>query len=252
MEHPFTWHDLLPPVWQSMIPQHIFFSLLVMIALVLLAYRGRKALLRVSDPVIPDEGFSLRNLVEVVVEFLVNLSDSIIGKKGRKYVHLFGSFFFFILAANLSGLIPGFSPPTSNLNVTLGLGIVAFAAYNFWGVREHGTGYIKQFLGPMTSLPSGRGKILASLFFLPILIISASFFFIIEGFSHLFRPVSLSVRLFGNMFAGHSVIEVFTELSKVGVPVIFYAFEALIAAVQALVFTVLSLIYLALALSHEH
>ena len=82
--------------------------------------------------------------------------------------------------------------------------------------------------------------------------ISVLFFLVIESFSHLFRPVSLSVRLFGNMFAGHAVIEVFTELSKVGVPVVFYAFETLIAGVQALVFTVLSLIYLALAISHEH
>lgn len=252
MEEPFTWHHLLPADWQPLIPEHIFFSLIVMVALVLLAWWVKRTLLRVGDPVIPDEGVSLRDLLEVLVEFVVILSDSIIGKKGRKYVPLFGSFFIFILAANLSGLIPGFSPPTSNLNVTLGLALVSFAAYNFLGVREHGLSYIKQFLGPMTSLPSSKGRILGILLFLPILIISVLFFFAVEGFSHLFRPVSLSVRLFGNMFAGHSVIEVFTELSKVGVPVIFYAFETLIAAVQALVFTVLSLIYVALAISHEH
>ncbi len=251
MEHPFTLYDLLLPAglhW--LIPQHIFFSLIVMVALVLLACWVRRALHQAGDSIMPDEGVSLRNLLEAVVEFVVYLSDSIIGKKGRKYVPLFGSFFVFILAANLSGLIPGFSPPTSNLNITLGLGLVSFAAYNFLGAREHGLGYIKQFLGPMTSLPSSR--ILAILFFLPILLISVLFFLVIESFSHLFRPVSLSVRLFGNMFAGHEVLGVFTELSKVGVPVVFYAFETLIAGVQALVFTVLSLIYLALALSHEH
>jgi len=252
MEHPFTWYQLLPANLQWLIPEHIFFSLLVMVALVLLAWRARRAFVRTGDSVIPDEKVSLRSLVEVIVELVVDLSDSIIGKKGRKHVPLFGSFFIFIFAANLSGLLPGFSPATSNLNVTLGLGLVSFAAYNILGVREHGWSYIKQFLGPMTSLPSGRGKFLGTLILLPILILSVLFFFVIESFSHFFRPVSLSVRLFGNMFAGHRVIEVFTDLSRVGVPVIFYAFETLIAAVQALVFTVLSLIYLALAISHEH
>lgn len=250
MEHPFTWHDLLPTGWQLVIPQHIFFALVVMVLLVVLGYLGKRSLQRAGDPVIPDDNFSLRNLFELLVEFVIHLSDGIIGQKGRRYVPLFGSFFIFILAANLSGLIPGFSPPTSNLNITLGLGLVSFVAYNFLGAREHGLSYIKQFLGPMTTLPAG--KILAFLFFLPILVISVLFFLVIESFSHLFRPVSLSVRLFGNMFAGHEVITVFTDLSKIGVPVVFYAFETLIAGVQALVFTVLSLIYLALAISYEH
>jgi len=251
MEHPVTLYDLLMPTslhW--LIPQHIFFSLIVMVALVLMACWVRRALRRAGDSILPDEGVSLRNLMEMMVEFVLNLSDNILGKKGRKHIPLFGSFFIFIFVANLSGLIPGFSPPTSNINITLGLGLVSFVAYNYLGVREHGLGYIKQFLGPMTSFPSSG--ILAILFSLPIMLISVSFFLVIESFSHFFRPVSLSVRLFGNMFAGHEVITVFTELSGIGVPVVFYAFETLIAGVQALVFTVLSLIYLAMAVSHEH
>lgn len=251
MEHPFTWHNLLPHSLQLFLPQHIFFSLLVMIFLVILAAGARRALVRSSDPVIPEEGLSLRNLMEMLVDFVVGLSDSIMGKKGRKYVPLFGTFFFFILTANLSGLLPGFSPPTNNFNITLGLGLVSFVAYNTFGFREHGKGYIKQFIGPMTSLPSSPKKVL-SLLFVPILVVSVSFFFILESISHFVRPLSLGLRLFGNIFGDHLVVEIFTELTKVVIPVAFYLLGALVSVIQAFVFTLLSVIYVAMAISHEH
>ncbi len=250
MEHPFVWYDLLPAALRF-IPQHTFTALVVMVLLVILAGLARRALLRSKDPVIPEEGLSLRNLSELLVEFVVGLSDSIIGRKGRQYVHLFGSFFIFILTANLFGLIPGFSPPTSNLNTTLGLGIISFLAYNLFGVREHGAGYVKQFIGPMASLPSSSKKIL-SLLFAPILIVSILFFTVLESISHLVRPVSLSLRLFGNMFGDHLVVEIFTDLTKVGIPVAFYLLGALVSLIQAFVFTLLSVIYVAMAVSHEH
>ncbi len=251
MERPFVWYDLLPASLRVMIPQHTFTSLVVSALLVALAYLARRSLLRSTDSVIPEEGLSLRNLSELLVEFVVDLTDSIIGRKGRKYVHLFGSFFIFILTANLFGLVPGFSPPTNNLNTTLGLGIISFVAYNFFGVREHGVGYIKQFIGPMTSLPSSSKKIL-SLLFVPVLIVSIFFFTVLESISHLVRPVSLSLRLFGNMFGDHLVVEIFTNLTKVGVPVAFYLLGALVSLIQAFVFTLLSVIYVAMAVSHEH
>lgn len=251
MEHPFTWHSLLPASWQFLIPQHTFFALLVSVTLVLFAWRARAAVARANDPVIPVEGVGLRNLAELLVEFVLKLSDSIIGKQGRKYVPLFGSFFIFILLSNLLGLVPGFSPPTSNLNTTLGLALVSFAAYNVIGLCEQGVGYLKHFLGPMTSLPSGKSKI-ASLLFVPVLLISACFFLIVEGASHLFRPLSLSLRLFGNMFGDHMVIEVFTELTKLVVPVAFYALGTLVSVIQAFVFTMLSMIYVALSVGHGH
>lgn len=250
MEHPFVWYDLLPTALR-VIPQHTFTALLVMVLLVILAYLARRALSRSKDPVIPEEGLSLRSLSELLVEFVVGLTDSIIGRKGRKYVHLFGSFFIFILTANLFGLIPGFSPPTNNLNTTLGLGIISFFAYNLFGVREHGAGYVKQFVGPMTSLPSSSKKIL-SLLFAPILVVSILFFTVLESISHLVRPVSLSLRLFGNMFGDHLVVEIFTNLTKVGIPVAFYLLGALVSLIQAFVFTLLSVIYVAMAVSHEH
>ena len=162
MEHPFAWYDLLPSALR-LVPQHTFTAVLIMVLLVVLAYRARRTLVQSSNPVIPDQGFSLRNIFELLVEKLVELSDGIIGKNGRKYVHLFGSFFMFILTANLFGLLPGFSPPTSNINTTLGLALVSFCAYHYFGLREHGLSYIKQFIGPMTSVPSSSKKILSLL-----------------------------------------------------------------------------------------
>jgi len=110
VEHPFQWYDLLPLGWR-VVPQHTSTALLVMVLLVGVAYLARRALLRAAEPVIPDEGFGLRNLAEMLVELMLSLTDALLGRKGRKYVPLFGSFFVFILTANLFGLVPGFSPP---------------------------------------------------------------------------------------------------------------------------------------------
>ena len=231
MEHPFMWYDILPSPLR-LLPQHTFTALLVMALLLVLACLARRSLLQSTDPVVPEDGVSIRNVFELLVELIVGLSDGIIGLKGRQYVHLFGSFFIFILTANLFGLLPGFSPPTNNLNTTLGLGLVSFCAYHYFGMREHGAGYIKQFLGPMLVL--------------------APFFLVLEGISHLVRPFSLALRLFGNMFGDHLVVEIFTDLTKVGVPVLFYILGALVSVIQAFVFTLLSVIYVAMAISHEH
>lgn len=231
MEHPFQWYDLLPGALRFF-PQHTTTALLVMALLLVAACLARQKLLRARDAVIPDEGFSLRNLAELLVEIILGLTDALLGRKGRKYLSLFGSFFLFILTANLLGLVPGFSPPTNNLNTTLGLGFVSFLAYHYFGVREHGAGYVKQFMGPVLLL--------------------APFFFVLEGISHLVRPFSLALRLFGNMFGDHLVVEIFTELTKVIIPVLFYILGALVSLIQAFVFTLLSVIYVAMAVSHEH
>jgi F-type H+-transporting ATPase subunit a len=251
MEHPFTWHSLLPTGLQSAIPQHTFFAFLAVVALVVFAWRARAALARADDPTVPTEGLGSQNLAELLVEFMVRQSDAIIGKPGRKYVPLFGSFFIFILLTNLSGLLPGFSPPTSNLNTTLGLAVVSFVTYNVIGVREQGVAYFKHFFGPMTGLPATKSRF-GSLLFVPVLLISASFFFILETASHLFRPLSLSLRLFGNMFGDHMVIEVFIDLTKLVVPIAFYGLGTLVSLIQAFVFTMLTMIYVALAISHGH
>jgi F-type H+-transporting ATPase subunit a len=231
MEHGFSWVGAVPVIGQY-VPQHTATALLVMILLVLFALRVRSQVATVKDPTVPDAGFSARNVAEVVTEMITNLAEGVIGHDAGKYVPLFGSLFMFILAANLVGLLPGFTPPTDNFNITLGLGAVAFAAYNYYGVRAHGFGYLKQFAGPLVVLA-------------PLMIV-------VEGFSHLFRPASLAIRLYGNMFADHLLLGIFTDLTKVVIPVIFYVLGTFVSLVQALVFTLLTMVYVGLAISHEH
>ncbi|HEY7554904.1 MAG TPA: F0F1 ATP synthase subunit A [Candidatus Binatia bacterium] len=233
-----------------MVGEHTFFAVIVGLLLILFAIKARAALAAAKDPVVPIAELGPRNIAELLVQLVVSQSDAIIGKQGRKYVPFFATFFFFILFSNLSGLLPGFAPPTGNLNTTLGLAVVSFIGYNVIGGREQGLDYLKHFFGPMTSLP---GKsIVAKIAFLPILLVSVIFFFILEAFSHGFRPVSLSLRLFGNMMGDHQVIEAFIGLTKLVVPVAFYLMGTLVSVIQAFVFTLLSMIYVALAVSHGH
>lgn len=250
MEHPFTWYNLLPEALQNAIGDHTFFALIAAILLLLFAFAARGALAKAQDPAVPAAEFGVRNIAELLIQLVVSQSDQIIGKQGRRYVPYFATFFIFILLSNLLGLLPGFAPPTGNLNTTLGLAICSFIGYNVIGVREQGGAYFKHFIGPMTSLPAS--SILGKLAFLPVLLLSAVFFFILEIFSHGFRPVSLSLRLFGNMMGDHEVIAAFISLTKVVVPVAFYAMGTLVSVIQAFVFTLLSMIYVALAISHGH
>jgi F-type H+-transporting ATPase subunit a len=250
MHHPFTWHVLLPEGLQHLIGEHTFFALIAALLLLLFAFKARAALASAPDSAVPAAGLGTRNIAELGMQLVVSQSDAIIGKPGRKYVPFFATFFFFILLGNLMGLLPGFAPPTGNLNTTLGLALVSFVGYNVIGAREQGSNYLKHFFGPMTSLP---GKsIVAKIAFLPVLLISLMFFFILEAFSHGFRPVSLSLRLFGNMMGDHQVIEAFIALTKLVIPVFFYIMGTLVSVIQAFVFTLLSIIYVALAVSHGH
>lgn len=250
MEHPFTWYNLLPEAFQHAIGDHTFFALIAAVLLLLFAFAARNALIKAQDPAVPAAELGSRNIAELLIQLVVSQSDQIIGKQGRKYVSFFATFFFFILLSNLLGLLPGFAPPTGNLNTTLGLALCSFIGYNIIGVREQGGSYFKHFIGPMTGLPAS--SILGKMAFLPVLLLSAVFFFILEIFSHGFRPVSLSLRLFGNMMGDHEVITAFISLTKVVVPVLFYAMGTLVSVIQAFVFTLLSMIYVALAISHGH
>jgi F-type H+-transporting ATPase subunit a len=247
MEHPYTWYNALPESLQHMFGDHTFFAIVAGVLLILFAIKARGALVKASDPVVPAAELGSRNIAELIVQLIVTQSDAIIGKAGRKYVPFYGTFFFFILLSNLMGLLPGFAPPTGNLNTTIGLAVVSFIGYNVIGVREQGVAYFKHFVGPMTSLPGST--VISKLAFLPVLILSVCFFFILEIFSHGFRPVSLSLRLFGNMMGDHEVIGAFISLTKLVVPVAFYFMGTLVCLIQAFVFTLLSMIYVALAIS---
>jgi F-type H+-transporting ATPase subunit a len=168
-----------------------------------------------------------------VVEAISGLAEGVIGRHFERYVPLLAAFFVFILTANLIGLVPGFVSPTSNFNVTLALGVISFLAYNVYGMKAAGVGsHLRHFLGPVIWL--------------------APLMLLVEIFSQSFRPISLGIRLFANMFADHEVVSIFTNLTKVVVPVMFYVLGAFVCVVQAFVFTMLSAIYISLSVSHDH
>ncbi len=175
----------------------------------------------------------LQHLTELLHEFISNQSADIIGPHSERFTPLLSSFFLFILFGNLIGLIPGLESPTANPAVPLGCALVAFIYYNYHGVREQGpVGYAKHFLGPVSWL---------SPLMLPIEIVG-----------NLARVMSLTIRLFANMFAGDKVTLVFISLIPVGVPVIFLLLHTGVSFLQAYIFTLLVTIYLSGAVAHEH
>jgi F-type H+-transporting ATPase subunit a len=227
--HPFTWLSTLLPG----LPEHSVAATLVTAALVLFALRLRGRFADLETAVQPEDGVTGRNVAEVLVSAVGGVAEGSIGHHAERFVPLLAAFFVYILACNLLGLVPGFTPATSNFNTTFALGVVSFVAYNVYGFRANGIGYLKHFMGPMAAL---------AVLMVPI-----------EVFSHCFRAVSLGIRLFANMFADHTVIETFTDLwPHAVVPVAFYVFGTLVCVVQAFVFTLLSAIYIGGAVSHDH
>ncbi len=169
---------------------------------------------------------------ELGVEGIIGLMEGVLGHNARKYLPLIGSLFIYILVSNLLGIVPGLNPPTSNINTNAACALTVFVTYNIMGIREQGLkNYIKHFMGPIIWLA-------------PLMIV-------LELVSHLVRPVSLSVRLFGNIMGDHMVLGVFTELTKIGIPVIFLGLALFVSVIQAFVFSLLSMIYISLATSHE-
>jgi len=189
---------------------------------------------KTEEMVIPEPRFTLRNFFELILAFLAQLADDIIGHHSRKYLPLLGTCFLFILFMNLLGLIPGFLPPTQKMNVTLGLALVIFLSTHYYGVRENGIAYFKHFLGPMWWM-------------FPIMLP-------IEIISHLARPMSLSLRLFGNITGDHAVVAGFMALIPFVVPSVFMGLGVFVSFMQAFIFTVLAMIYISGAVSHaeEH
>jgi F-type H+-transporting ATPase subunit a len=169
----------------------------------------------------------------LIHEFIGGQAEQVIGHGFQRFQAYVTCIFLFVLINNLVGLIPGISAPTTSIMVTLGLALPTFLYYNFYGVREQGVvGYIKHFAGPVWWM--------------------AWLIFPIEVVSHLARVMSLSVRLYANMFAGDLVTLVFFSLIPVGVPVIFLGLHLFVSLIQAFVFMLLTMIYLSLAVAHEH
>ena len=197
----------------------ICFILLLFFALV-------RASLRVEKP------GTLQLVAESVYEFVDGQGESILGHGRERFMPFVATIFLFVLACNLFGLLPGIVTPTSSPVVPLGLALLTFAYYNAVGLLANGpVGYIKHFMGPVPWMAP---------FMLPL-----------EMVSHLARILSLTVRLYANMFASDLLTFVFFSLFPIGLPIAFLALHFGVALIQAYVFMLLAMIYLSEARSHQ-
>ncbi len=226
----FNWTQLIPGVGHEYM--HVATAAVAGVGLVGLSIAGRAALGKGDTAYIPAKGFSIKGFFEFIIDFIVGISDMVIGEDGRRYVPMFASIFLYIWINNFLGLIPGMTPATDNINTTVAVGLFTFIAYNFYGFKEHGVAYLKHFMGPLLLLA-------------PLMIP-------IELISHLVRPMSLGLRLQGNMMGDHTVLGIFLDLVPYGVPVIFYFLGIFVCTMQAFVFTMLSMIYVSMSISHDH
>lgn len=234
MEHGFTrrW------TWQMFQAthfgiDHVLAALLVLAFLVFGASRYAAAVGQSGDGgLVPPPRFSLRNLFEMLTDAILNLMESVMGEKeARRFLPLIGTLFFFILFSNLLSLIPGFLPPTDTLKTNLGLALLVFLLTHILGARAHGIKYFKHFLGPWLPLAP---------LMLPI-----------ELISHIARPMSLAMRLMGNMASDHKVVFTFTALVPLIVPIPFLVLGTLVVIVQTLVFCLLTMVYISMAVAHD-
>jgi F-type H+-transporting ATPase subunit a len=175
---------------------------------------------------------AIQHAAEVIHAVIGDQSESIIGHGYERFTSYLTVLFLFILLGNLMGVIPGLVSPTANIVVPLGFAVVTFLYYQFHGIRVNGFGYVKHFLGPIWWLS-------------PLMLI-------IEIFSHLARVLSLSVRLYANIFAGDMVTLAFFSLIPVGIPLIFLSLHLMVSVLQAFIFMALTMSYLSLAVAQEH
>jgi len=231
MTHPFLALEWLANQLHlnSLIPdpnslKAVVYACLVMIILLVisvLASRGLK--------LVPNGG---QSIMESIVGGIEGLIADTMGPKGMAYFPMLATFALFILVSNLIGLIPGLYPPTANLNTNAALALTVFVMTHVVGFKEHGAKYIKHFMGPIWWL--------------------APLIFVIEIVGHLARPLSLSLRLFGNMYGHEIVLMIFLALVPFLLPVPMMLMGVLVALIQTFVFTLLAMIYIAGALEEAH
>jgi F-type H+-transporting ATPase subunit a len=244
-----------PPIFRLPgIPDHVTYTWLVMVILAGVAFAASRNIQLVPR--------GLQNVLEVVLEQFVGIIDDVMGREGRRYLPLIATLGLFILTGNLIGLVPGMAGPTANLNTTAACALVVFIAYHWIGVRKQGAlTYLKHFTGPVP------------LWLKPMM-------FVIEIISHLARPLSLTLRLFGNMVGGHILLAVIFLLmgldgligwalsgslagAVVGgiggaVTIVFtvgflYPLKILVSFLQAFIFVMLTMLYISGAIEEvEH
>src|ERR1700676_4855180 len=184
----------------------------------------------------------LQHTMEAIYGFVGNMADEVIGHHSSKYVPYVITLGMFILCCNLIGLVPGLESPTAVPIVPLGCALLTWCYYHYQGVRTNGPlGYLKHFIGPQD-----KEMPLVMRLFLPFLL------FPIEVFSHTARIMSLTIRLFANMFAGEMVTLVFFSLIPLGIPVVFEGLHIGVSFIQTYIFVLLACLYLGEATGQEH
>lgn len=211
------------------IPPFVLFSWVASLIIIVIALMAKSSLNMIPTGV--------QNVVEVIFEFFIDLSESTIGHMGKTFLPLLATLGLYILIGNFLGLIPGFEAPTGNINTTVALALPVFFATHYYGVKVHKLSYIKHFVGPVRSIAA-----------LPLMILM----FFIELIGHLARPITLSVRLFGNMMAKHILIGVLAILAPWIIPTLILALGTLVSLIQAFVFVLLSTLYLAGSVEEAH
>jgi F-type H+-transporting ATPase subunit a len=224
-EHHSALSGILESLFHIHVPDHVVMAVFVAVLLSVFAlwFRSRISL---------ENPGKLQLMIEAIVGGLIGMLEENVGHKGRQFLGLVGTLGLFILTSNLLGLVPFFSSPTVSLNMPVGCALVTFLYYNFQGIRAQGVGpYFKHFLGPLLPL---------AVIMLPIEIIS-----------HLSRVLSLSIRLFGNIFGEELVVLVLGSLVPFLVPVPMMLFGVFGSLLQAFVFVMLTMIYLGGAVAAE-
>ncbi len=212
------------------VPSYVTYSWLAMIILIVVAI-----IIRGSIKLVPR---GIQNLIESMVEVLYNLCRQNLGEHwAERLFPLIGTLGLYILLCNFMGLIPGFESPTSNINMTASCAIPVFFATHYYGLKIHKLGYIQHFLGPIRSI-----------YALPLMLMM----FVIEVIGHIARPLTLSVRLFGNMISKHLIIVVLGILAPAFIPIGILGLGVLVSIVQAFVFVLLTTLYLAGSIEEAH
>ena len=205
---------------------HVTYTWVIMIVLAISSYLvGRRITL------IPEGGG--QNFFEAAVEWIANFMEENIGHGGSKYMPLIGTLAFFILSCNLIGLIPGFISPTANINTNAAMAVVVFLSYHYIGIKKHGiVKYSKSFAGPIWWLAP---------LMLPVEIIA-----------HLARPLTLTLRLFGNIKGEDLVLIILASVFPLLAPVPMMFLAILTSIIQTMIFSLLSMFYIAGALEEHH
>jgi F-type H+-transporting ATPase subunit a len=233
----FTWASFIP--FLKNLPPHVSNAIIVSIILLVIVIIAYRQLKKSENDIVPSPRFSLRNLMELIVEFLSKLISDTMGPRGTEFILIIGTLALFILFNNLSGLIPGFLPATDNTNTTFACSLTVFVMTHFYGFREHGVKYLKHFVFINPSWPWPANALL-SILMCPI-----------ELIGHFARPLSLGLRLFGNILGDHYATAIFFSLVSLLVPLPIMILGLFVCFVQAFVFILLSMVYFSGAIAHE-